>query len=167
MSILSRTILASGALTAALCIPSAGAADASADRPGDAAMTCEQIAAELSPYVQQMLPNLQALASSEQQVYQQARQMGEKRRVENAMLTPMATAGALDPTGASKRAYQAALMAQHAKEQGENQAFLNSSVAQQNKADTEQFMAQAQQMQSDARLQRLMQMGQEKHCDRR
>ena len=38
-------------------------------KPGDAAMTCEQIAAELAPYAQQIMPNLQALGASQQQLY--------------------------------------------------------------------------------------------------
>ena len=69
-------------------------------------------------------------------------------------------------TGASKQAYQLALMAQMAKEKAENEAFANSPLAKQNKAQSEQLAAQGQQMQSNARLQRLMQLGQQKHCDR-
>ena len=80
---------------------------------------------------------------------------------------PLATAGAVDPTGASKRAYQAALMAQMAKERAENEALANSALAKQNRAQSEQLAAQAKQTQSDARLQRLMQLGQQKRCDKR
>jgi hypothetical protein len=135
--------------------------------PGDEAMTCEQIATELTPYARQMMPNLQALAATDQQLYQQARQNGEKRRAEEAALTPLATAGALDPTGASKRAYELALLAQQAKQRGENEAFRNSPLAKENRAQSEQLAAQGQQMQANARLQRLMQLGQQKHCDKR
>jgi hypothetical protein len=164
---ISKTIFAGWAVSAALWIAPVWAADAPAARPGDEAMTCEQIATELSPYVQQMAPNIQALAATQQQLYGQARQMGEKRRAEEALLTPLADAGAVDPTGASKRAYQAALMAQMAKEKSENEAFANSPLARQNTSQSEQVAAQGQQMQSNARLQRLMQLAQEKHCDKR
>lgn len=167
MSTISKTIVAGWAVSAALWIAPVGAADAPGARPGDAAMTCEQIATELSPYVQQMAPNIQALATSQQELYAQGRQMGQKRMAEEALLAPLATAGALDPTGASKQAYQAALMAQMAKEKSENEAFANSPLAKQNKAQAEQVAAQGQQMQSNARLQRLMQLVQEKHCDKR
>ena len=60
-----------------------------------------------------------------------------------------------------------ALMAQMAKEKAENEAFANSALAKQNKAHAEQLAAQAQQIQSNARLQRLMHLAQEKHCDKR
>ena len=52
-----------------------------------------------------MIPNIQAFGASEQQLYAQARAMGEKRHAEEAALAPIAQAGALDPSGASKRAY--------------------------------------------------------------
>jgi hypothetical protein len=54
-----------------------------------------------------------------------------------------------------------ALMAQMAKERGENEAFANSPLAKQNRTQADQLAAQGQQMQSNARLQRLMQLGQE------
>ncbi len=130
-------------------------------------MSCAQIATELAPYAQQMMPNIQALGASQQQLYTQARQQLEARKAEHEVLTPLATAGALDNTGASKQAYQMALMAQMAKEKSENEAFANSPLAQQNKAQTEQVAAQAQQMQSNARLQRLMQLAQEKRCTKK
>ena len=144
----------------------AAAADGPGERPGDEAMTCEQIAAELSPYMQQMMPNLQALAASTGQLNQQSRATGEKRKAEEEALAPAATAGAVDPTGASKRAYQAAVIAQHAKEERENQAMLDSKLAQQNKAQGEQLTAQGRELQSNARLQRLMQLAQQKRCDK-
>jgi hypothetical protein len=167
VSTIARTLLTACAVNAALCIAPARATDLPATRPGDEAMGCEQIATELSTYARQMVPNLQALGASEQQLYAQGRQRGEQRKAEEALLLPLAEAGALDPTGASKRAYQAALMAQMAKERSEDQAFANSPLAKQNRAQTEQLAAQAQQMHSDVRLQRLMELGHEKGCDKR
>jgi len=102
MSTVSKTIVA---LSAAFWIAPVGAVDAPGARPDDEAMTCERIATELMPYAQQMIPNIQAFGASEQQLYAQARAMGEKRHAEEAALAPIAQAGALDPSGASKRAY--------------------------------------------------------------
>jgi hypothetical protein len=167
MSTISKTMAAAWAVNAALWIASVAAADAPAARPGDDAMTCEQIATELAPYAQQMVPNIQALGATQQQMVAQARQKLAERKMENEALTPLATAGAVDPTGAAKQAYQMALMAQMAKERGENEAFANSPLAKQGKAQTEQLATQGQQMQSNARLQRLMQLGKEKRCDKR
>jgi hypothetical protein len=167
MSTILKTMVAGWAVNALLWIAPVGAADAPATRPGDEAMTCEQIATELSPYVQQMAPMIQALGASQAQLYTQGRQKFEERKMEHAALTPLATAGALDNTGAAKQAYQLALMAQMAKEKGENEAVANSPLAKQSKAQAEQLAAQGQQMQSNARLQRLMQMAQEKRCDKR
>lgn len=166
MSTISGAVAVACAVSAACWIASAGATEANAARPGDEAMSCEQIATELAPYAQQMVPNIQALGASQQQLYAQERQLGKKRMAEESLLTPLATAGAVDPTGASKQAYQLALMAQMAKEKAENEALANSPLAKQSRAQSEQLAAQGQQMQSNARLQRLMQLGHQKHCDR-
>jgi len=164
----SRTlIVAAWATGAALCIPALAAPGADGARPGDEAMTCEQIATELAPYAQQMQPNLQALATSQQQQYQQGRQLYEKRKMEHELLMPLATVGALDPTGVSKRAQAAAEMAQAAKEKGENEAMANSPLAKQANTQREQLAAQGLQMQANARLQRLMQLGHQKGCDKK
>ena len=160
-------IFFAGWLGVALGIPAVRAADAPGTMPGDDAMTCVQIATELAPYAQQMMPNIQALGATNEQLYAQGRQQFEGRKAEHEALAPLATAGALDKTGASKQAYQMALMAQMAKEKSENEAFANSPLAKQNKAQSEQVAAQAQQMQSNARLQQLMKLGQEKHCDKK
>jgi len=164
MSAIANTLISGWAVSATLWIAVLAVADEPATKPGDEAMTCAQIASELSPYVQQMKPNVQALGTTQQQLYTQGRAMGEKRKTEEEALTPLATAGALDPTGASKRAYQAAEMAQAAKEKRENEAFSNSPLAKQNKAQGEQVAAQAQLMQSNTRIQQLLQLAQEKHC---
>ena len=167
MSTIAKTMLVGCAINAVLWIAPVVAADAPAVSPGDDAMTCEQIATELFPYAQQMAPNIQALGTSQQQLYAQGRQKFEERKLEHEALTPLATAGALDNTGAAKQAYQMALMAQMAKEKSENEAFANSPLAKQSKAQAEQLAAQGQQMQSNARLQRLMQLAQEKRCGKR
>jgi hypothetical protein len=152
---------------AALCLPALAAPDASGVKPGDEAMTCEQIATELAPYAQQMQPNIQALALSQQQQMKGAREKQAERQAERLPLSAMATAGALDPTGASKRAYVAAEMAQTAKERSEDAAAANSPLARQADAQRQQLAAQGEQMQGNARLQRLMQLGHRKGCDKK
>jgi hypothetical protein len=164
MSMRSRFTVVGAMAGAALCVGAAHAGDAPGTMPGDEAMSCEQIATELMPYVQQMKPNLQALMTSQSQQYDRGRQMYEQRKVEHEALTPLATAGALDPTGASKRAYVAAVKAQAAKEKVENEAEANSPLAKQAQAQREQVAAQGQQMQGNARIQRLMELGQRKGC---
>jgi hypothetical protein len=167
MSTITKRKLAAWVISAALWIPSVAAAEAAAVRPSDDAMTCEEIATELAPYAQQMMPNVQALGTTQLQLYGQVRPKLEERRAENEALAALATASALDNTGASKHAYQMALMAQMAKQRAEDEALANSPLAKQGKAQAEQVAVQAQQMQSNARLQRLMQLAQQKHCDKK
>ena len=168
MTTTSRTLLPALAMLAGFALTAWSAPQvAPGALPGDETMSCEQIAAELVPYMQQVRPNAQALAATQQRELEQAQAKGAQRRTQHQLLAAMATAGALDPTGASKRAYVAAEMAQTAKERAEDEAQAASPQAQQAKAQREQFAAQAQAMQGDARLQRLMQLGQQKGCDRK
>lgn len=146
-------------------IASVRAQDATSTRLDDA-MTCEQIAMELSAYAQQIVPNIQAMGATQQQLYAQTQQKAQQQRLEAMMLLPLAQASTLDPTGVSKRALQAAVIAQTAKQRADAQVLANSSLAKQYKAQSNEVAAQAQQLQGDARLQRLMQLGQQKHCDR-
>lgn len=164
MSRLHKTTIAAWAANAMFCIPAAGAPQA---LPGDEAMTCEQIASELAPYAQQMQPNLQALALLQQQQMQRAQEQYSERKKEAALMAPLATAGALDPTGASKRSYVAAETAMAAKHKSESEAEANSPLAKQADAQREQLAAQGQQLQANARLQRLMQLAQQKGCTKR
>jgi hypothetical protein len=163
----SRPFLAGWAVLAALAAPAIAAPQAAGARPGDEAMTCEQIAAELVPYMQQVRPNVQALAVTQQREFEQGQAKHAQRQAEHQLLASLATAAALDPTGAAKRAYMAAEMAQMAKERSEDAAEAASPQAQQAKAQREQVAAQAQALQGDARLQALLQLGQQKGCDRK
>jgi hypothetical protein len=151
----------------ALWIPAADAADAPGAKPGDASMSCEQIAAELAPYAQSMKPTLEAVASLQAQQFERGRQLYEQRKKEHEAVAAMASVGAVDPTGAAKRAAQAAAIAQAAKERRENEAEINSPLAREADAQRAQLVAQGQQMQDNARIQRLMELGKEKGCSRR
>src|SRR5215831_2282795 len=104
--------------------------ETSITRPGDEAMTCEQIAAELVPYMQQVAPNAQAIVVSQQREFEHAQ---------------------------AKRAER-----QPANERSEDAAEAASPQAQKSKAQREQMATQAQAMQGDAHLQRLLQLGQQK-----
>ena len=173
MTTMSR-ILAAGLTTGMALVATAWGApqpgetpQTSATRPGDEAMTCEQIAAELVPYLQLVAPNAQAIVVSQQREFEHAQAKRAERQPVHELLAAMATATTFDPTGASKRAYAAAEMAQMAKERGEDAAEAASPEAQKSKAQREQMAAQAQAMQGDVRLQRLLQLGQQKGCDRK
>jgi hypothetical protein len=135
--------------------------------PSDDALSCEQIAAELSRHAQRLKPDVQGLAQSEQQLYKEEREMGEKRKVENQALGLMWAGASLDPTGISKRAAQAATIAQQAKERRANESFANSPQFKQATVQGEQLAAQGAHMQADARLQHLLQLGQQKGCDKK
>jgi len=154
-------------LLGALALPAWGAPQPAGALPGDEALTCEQIATQLVPYMHQVQPNAQALAETQQREFERGKEKYAQRQAQHQLLAAMATAGAMDPTGASKRAYMAAEMAQTAKDRSEDAAEAASPQAQQAKAQREQMAAQAQALQGDARLQRLMQLGQQKGCDRK
>ncbi|HJV60696.1 MAG TPA: hypothetical protein VJ743_07100 [Albitalea sp.] len=134
--------------------------------PSDDALSCEQIAAELSGHAQRLKPSVQALAQSQQELYKQEREMGEKRRADNQVLGAAWAGASLDPTGIAKRAAQAATVAQHAKERRENERFAHSPQFRQATAQGDQLAEQGAQMQADARLQHLLQLGQSKGCDK-
>jgi hypothetical protein len=157
-------LAAACAAALALCGLAVAAPDAPGSKPGDDAMSCDQIAMEMMPYAQQLRPNLQAMGKSQQQLLAQSQALGQQQKNESQALTAMATAGALDPSGASKRAYQAAVVAQAAKHRRESEALANSDLAKQTNAQTQQFMQQGEGMKNDARLQRLLQLGQQKGC---
>lgn len=151
----------------ALWTPCANAADVPGAKAGDASMSCEQIATELAPYAQSMMPTVQAVASLQAQQFERGRQLGEQRKKENEAVAAMATFGAVDPTGAAKRAAQAAAIAQAAKERRENEAEINSPLAREADAQRTQLVAQGQQMKDNDRIQRLMELVKEKGCSKR
>jgi len=133
-------------------------------KPADDAMTCEQIATEMAPYAQRMAPSVQAAARSQQQLNEQAMALGEKQHLENSALGGLWSAANFDPTGAGKRAAQAATFGMQAKHKAESDALRDSPQYGQTQSNAEQMVAQGQQLQGDARLQQLIRLGQEKHC---
>lgn len=163
MKTMRTAVSAAGMCAAALWMISAFAGDVPGAKPGDAAMTCDQIGAELAPYAQQMAPAANALGQTSQEVIAR----GQKRQAEVLPevigLSAAATASHLDPTGASARGVGVA-------EQGLQQHEWNRALAEdkpltdQMNAQTNAVVAQGTAIGSDARVQRLMQLAQEKNC---
>src|SRR5512135_1156997 len=99
------TALSAGGLCAgAQCMLQALADDVPGEQLGDAAMTCEQIGAELAPYAQQMTHAVAALAQTGQELNARNQKRLAEAMPEAAALTAAATAAAADPTGIAGRA---------------------------------------------------------------
>ena len=149
-------------LTAFVFVSPANARDRGAHR-GDAQLTCAQLAQELMRYMGPMVPNVAALNATHQKILATGqRQMAEQAPVA-AAATVAGAAAMADPTGLSGKAvshaYNAQQMAAHQREIAEMQP-----LADQQKAQTQVLLNQAQRAQANPRLQRLMQLGQEKGC---
>lgn len=158
------TVLSAGGLcAAALWTLPALADDVPGAQPGDAAMTCEQIGAELAPYAQQMTPAATALGQTGQELIAR----GERRVAEATpallALTAAATAAAADPTGLSTKPLIAAHEAMQRREWNRAVAEDKPLVDQMN-AQTNAVVEQAAPLQANPRIQRLMQLAQEKNC---
>ena len=151
------------AFTIALWSPAAGAEDGSGSRPGDADLTCAQIAQELQPYLQRMMPSVAGLGQSAQEM----KNRSEKRQKEAAAMAAEQTArqlgAAADPTGRAGAAVNMHNMAEQqavAKRiEAEDKPLSDRAMAQ-----SRQVVQQGQALQSDARLQRLLQLAQDKNC---
>jgi hypothetical protein len=159
-----RTALsAAGMCAAALSTFPAIADDIPGAKPGDDAMTCEQIGAELAPYAQQMAPSATALGQTGQELIAR----GERRVAEATpalvALTAAATAAAADPTGLSTKPLIAAHEAMQQREWNRSIAEDKPLVDQMN-AQTNAVVEQAAPLQANPRIQRLMQLAQDKNC---
>ncbi len=138
-------------------------ADGSGNRPGDANMTCAQIATELQPYMAQMMPAMMAMGQTSQAVMARSETRMEEGAAESAAETAQSLATLSDPTGmASKILGQRQLQSQKArwKQAEAEDKPLNDTY----KSQMEQVAKEGRQLQSDARLQRLMQLAQQKNC---
>ncbi|MGE5241684.1 MAG: hypothetical protein ACM3NI_08560 [Bacteroidota bacterium] len=155
--------LAAAIVYASLWSPAGLAAGDSGSRPGDASMTCAQIAQELQPYMQQMSPSITALGQTTQEVQARSKTRMSEATAESAAETAAARATMLDPTGFSSKPLRQA-QAQSQKERWKRAEAEDKPLNDKYKAQTEQVAKQGQQMQSDARLQRLMQLAQQKNC---
>jgi hypothetical protein len=156
-------VLAASIAGSALWSPTGSGAGAPGSRPGDAAMTCAQIAQELQPYMQRMSPSITALGQTAQEVKTRGEARNKEAATESAAETAAARATMLDPTGlASKMLGQEQVQRQ--KERWKRAEAEDRPLNEKYKAQTEEVAKQGMQMQSDTRLQRLMQLAQEKNC---
>lgn len=153
-----------GAFVLMSCLQYA-AADDSGAKPGDDAMSCEQIAVEMQPYAESMRGSLTALNDTNMQL----KQLGEKQMARDAPRVGATTQAAGAACGfaggpacmAATQADQANRNAIHAQEAAEAKPLADQQLAQ-----SRTVAAQGQQLQSNARLMRLMQLGHAKGCDR-
>jgi hypothetical protein len=126
-------------------------------------MTCAQIGAELAPYARQMTPAVTDLAQTGQELNARNQKRMAEAMPEAAALTAAATASHLDPTGLAGRAVgQAEIATQQAiwdKALAEDKPLADKMNAQ-----TNAVVEQAAPLQANPRIQRLMQLAQEKNC---
>ena len=163
MKNLRAAVSAAGMCAAALWMLPAVADDVPGAKPGDAAMTCDQIGAELAPYAQQMTPTVAGLAQTGQELNARNQKRLAEAMPEAAALTAAATAAAADPTGIAGRAVGQAEMAMQ--ERIANQALAEDKpLADKMNAQMNAVVDQAAPLQANPRIQRLMQLAQEKNC---
>jgi hypothetical protein len=131
--------------------------------PGDDAMTCEQIAAELAPYAQQMAGAFTQLAQTDQQLLARNQERIAQNAPVVAGVSAAATATTADPTGISSKIYGQTEAAMQ--QEAWNRALAEDKpLMEQARQQTSQAVAQAAPMQSNARVQRLMELVQQKNC---
>ncbi len=137
--------------------------DPTGSMPRDDAMTCQQIAAELAPYAQQMAGPAMALAQTEQQLVAHGQQRMAQYTPLAVGMSAAATATAADPTGLSSKAY-GQVEAATQREIWNRSLAEDKPLADQANQQLNQVMAQAAPMQSNTRIMRLMQLAQERNC---
>ena len=161
-SILVYAIAGAGVLTG---FAGSATADDSGARPGDDAMTCEQIAVEMQPYAESMRGSLTALGATNEQLMQ----LGQKQMARDAPRVNATTQAAGAACGfVGGPACMAATQADEANRKAikEQEAAESKPLADQQLAQSKTVVAQGTQLQSNARLNRLMQLGHAKGCDR-
>jgi hypothetical protein len=161
-----RTVFAVCSIGAAAWACAAAAADPPGARPGDDALTCAQIAGELAPYMQRIMPGAVAVGTTAQEVTARGQQHVAEETPAAIALTAAATASTADPTAASSRAV-GQVEAIHQQEAWQRTLAEDKPLHDKYNGEVAALAAQGQQLQSDARLQRLMQLVGEKHCDSR
>src|SRR5512135_2206328 len=163
MKNLRMALSAAGLCAAALWTLPALADDVPGAQPGDAAMTCEQIGAELAPYAQQMTPAVTGLAQTGQELNARNQKRLAEAMPEDAALTAAATAAAADPTGTAGSAGGQSEMA--LQQRIANQALPEDKpLADKMNPQMNAVVEQAAPLQANPRIQRLMQLAQDKNC---
>ena len=166
MSIRSRILGWAAALGAALWMTTALADDPPGARPGDDKMTCQEIATELKPYVEQIRPGAQAAGDMASQLKGKAEKHMAEEAPKMAALSAAAMAAGRDPTGLSQRAVNRAIEAEQKAANERAKADMRP-LGDKLTAQTQDLAAQGQSMQADPRLMRLMELGKTKGCDKK
>lgn len=150
-------------VVAVLWILPATAGDVPGTAPGDDAMTCQQIGAELAPYAQQMAAAFNPLAQTQKQLMARGQARVTEYTPAVAAMTAAAIAASADPTGISSKAVGQAEVAMQREVWNRTMAE-DEPLADQTNRQASQAIAQAMPMQSDPRIQRLMQLAKQKNC---
>ncbi len=166
MSTPSKVLVLAASLGGALWSPCALAKDPPGAQPGDDKMTCEQIATELMPYVQQMTPIAQAAGASAQELKAKSEKHAAEEAPKLKALSAASIAAGRDPTGLAQRAVNRAIEAEQKAANERVKADMQPTTDKLD-AQTQAMMAQAQAMQADPRLMRLMELSQKKGCDKK
>jgi hypothetical protein len=163
MTAFRTNLWAAGMGIAALWSLQGVSADTPGAKPGDEGMTCAQIAAELAPYTKQMAGDVGPLLDTTKQIMARAKAQQAEATTEAMAISAGAMASSADPTGLASKAYgQAEVAMQRAL--WERSAAQNKPLEDQAKRQLNEFVPKAKAMESNARLQRLMQLAEEKKC---
>jgi hypothetical protein len=163
MRTIHRAVLETAVCAAMLWSLPGFAADQPGAMPGDDAMTCQQIAAELAPYGNQMSGTVNPLVQTQSElVARNEKRMAEAMPVV-AGFAAAGTAASLDPTGLASRALGQA-EANYQQAQFHRALAEDKPLMDQANRQTNDMASQAMAMQANPRLQRLMQLAQQKDC---
>jgi hypothetical protein len=161
MRSLVRTALACLAL---LTISSATATSDDGARPGDDAMTCEQIAQALMPSVNQMRsPSTEQLGRNAEEIRRRDLQREAELQSEAAADTAAMEAGCVGGINATCAAASEAMSAREAARNAKIQAE-DKPITDQMSVEMNALATQGRAMQEDPRLMHLIQLAQQKHC---
>jgi hypothetical protein len=144
-------------------------ADTAGKMHRDDNMTCEEIGTELAPYAQQMGASWTLLGQTAQEMKQKSQQIraeeAPKVAALNAAALAASAAGIANPVAGAvaDRAVNQMVEAEQKSAQAHSETMLKP-VRDKMNAQIQQAMPEAQQLQSNARVQRLMQLAQEKNC---
>jgi hypothetical protein len=131
-------------------------------RPGDDAMTCDQIGMEMQPYLQTMMPTLAALGQTGTEI----NALNEKQKAEAMKQAPLSIgvgiASSFIPGGGIIAQAEAARQNAQMQKRAAEAKPLNDKMMSQ----SGELMSQAAPMQQAPRFQRLMQLGEAKCKDR-
>lgn len=128
-------------------------------RPGDDAMTCQQIGMEMAPYAQALMPSVAALGETARESQAFADRQRAQAAGQAGMGMAAGVAGMLPGGGVAAQAAMAAQYAQIQRQMAEAKPLKEKQMAQ--SADLANQLAP---MQAEPRFNRLMQLAEAKKC---